>query len=101
MFAIKTYNNLKFNSWFIKKEEKVLNTRSNQQFLKEVPARTKRYDHSLLPVITKILIQITVKTLKRHIKTFGKAYSKQAATKRSTTNTSTVKNHVSLNGTQE
>ena len=39
----------------MKKEEKVVKTRSNQQFLKEVPARTRRYDHSTLPVITKII----------------------------------------------
>jgi hypothetical protein len=33
-FAIKTYNNPKFNSWFVKNEEKVVKTRSCQQFLK-------------------------------------------------------------------
>ena len=54
-FAFKTYNNPKFNSWFVKQEEKVVNTRSCKQFLKEVPSRTGRYENSTLPVITKII----------------------------------------------
>ena len=54
-FAIKTYNNPKFNSWFVKEEEKVVKTRSCQQFIKEVPSRTGQYKNSTLPVITKII----------------------------------------------
>ena len=54
-FAIKTYNNPKFKTWFVNKEIKMVNTRSNQQFLKEVPSRTRRYKNSTIPVITKII----------------------------------------------
>jgi hypothetical protein len=54
-FAIKTYNNPKFNSWLVKKEKKEVYTRSEQQFLKEVPSRTRRYESSTIPVITKII----------------------------------------------
>ena len=51
--AIKTYNNPKFKTWFVNKEIKIVNTRSNQQFLKDVPSRTGRYKNSTIPVITK------------------------------------------------
>ena len=54
-FAIKTYNNPKFKSWFVKKEKEEVNTRSEQQFLKEVFSRTRRYESSTIPVITKII----------------------------------------------
>ena len=54
-FAQKSYLNPKFNTWFVKKDPKVLQTRSTQQLLKEVPFRTKRYGNSTIPIITKII----------------------------------------------
>ena len=54
-FALKTFHNPKFNSWFSKEQQKEVNTRSSKQFLKEVPTRTKRYGISTIPVITKII----------------------------------------------
>jgi hypothetical protein len=54
-FAQKSYSNPKFNTWFVKKDPKVLQTRSTQQHLKEVPFRTKRYGNSTIPIITKII----------------------------------------------
>jgi hypothetical protein len=54
-FAIKTFHNPKFRSWFSKIEQKLVNTRSGQHIIKEVPWRTKRFGKSTIPVITNII----------------------------------------------
>ena len=54
-FAIKTFHNPKFKTWFAKTEQKSVNTRSGEQILKEVPWRTKRFGMSTIPVITNII----------------------------------------------
>ena len=52
--AIKTFHNPKLRSWF-SIEQKLVNTRSGQHILKEVPWRTKIFGKSTIPVITNII----------------------------------------------
>ena len=39
-FSIKKYNNPKFKTWFVKKDNKNVNTRSTKQFLKKAASWT-------------------------------------------------------------
>ena len=64
----------------LKEEEKVVKTRSCQQFIKEVPSRTGRYKNSTLLVITKIININYRETQKRNIATSVTIYSQQQAT---------------------
>ena len=52
--AIKTFHNPKLRSW-LSIEQKLVNTRSGQHILKEVPWRTKIFGKSTIPVITNII----------------------------------------------
>ena len=54
-FALKTYNNPKFRTWFVNSDPKVIQTRKSTGAIKEVPSRTKRYENSTIPVITKVI----------------------------------------------
>ena len=53
--AQKSFSNPNFNTWFVKKDQKLRKTKRAQQHLKEVRFRTKRYGNSTIPIITKII----------------------------------------------
>ena len=53
-FALKAYRNTKFTSWFVTNKPEV-NTRTVKTHLKQINTRTKRFEKSPIPYLTKLL----------------------------------------------
>ena len=54
-FSKNCFKSEKYNTWFVKRNEHAINTRSKKNTLKQVTTRTTRYEKSPLPYMTALL----------------------------------------------
>ena len=54
-FSQNCFKSEKYNTWFAKKNDQSINTRSKKNTLKQVTTRTVRYEKSPLPYLTALL----------------------------------------------
>ena len=54
-FSKNCFKSEKYNTWFVKRNDQAINTRSKKNTLKQVTTRTTRYEKSPLPYMTALL----------------------------------------------